>query len=217
MRPLTSNAPPAKATSIPATNPPVIRSPKNNRAPNVTKNGARLLSSVEFATDVNCSDQCQSARSPAKNSPATASNRKSCAARGRRSAAFPVRSNHNHTQRNGSANSNRKNAVALGPTSLNRTSTGAKPMHTAPASSAPNAARSVFPVSTARLYGGDAQPANPSSAAALGHAIAKDPRHLCTRAAEDGHCPLESSRGAFYRFWDATVFHAARRCIGRKG
>jgi phosphohistidine phosphatase len=85
-----------------------------------------------------------------KNSPATASHTKSPAV-GRCSTSLLDRSSATHSQRNGTANNSRKNAVALGPTSLRRTSTGANPMHTAPASSAMNAARSIFAVSTSAV------------------------------------------------------------------
>ena len=56
------------------------RSRQRNHAMSMTMSGARLASSVEAAMEVSSSDQCHSARSPAKNAPANAVNQSRVAA-----------------------------------------------------------------------------------------------------------------------------------------
>lgn len=82
----------------------LIVSLNRSHAPNVTKSGAKFVSSVEFATDVNRNDQCQTARSPVKNRPATTINAKSL--RSAECRAVPLVVN-NHAHKNGSAKSRR--------------------------------------------------------------------------------------------------------------
>src|SRR5688572_16468027 len=109
MWPPTSRIAPASAIPIPATNVRVILSRRKQQAPIVTKSGAKFESNVELATEVNCNDQCHSARSPVKNNPAIVSHRKSFVVDGRFSG--PRGCVDIQIHKNGSANSNRKNAV----------------------------------------------------------------------------------------------------------
>src|SRR6185503_11656887 len=100
--------------------------------------------SVELVTLVNCSDQCQMDKSPVNISPASASMAKSLRFAGWRNAGSVRRSHPVQSQSSGSAKISRKNAVAVGPVSLNFTRIGANPMPVAPPIRARKASRERF-------------------------------------------------------------------------
>jgi hypothetical protein len=99
----------------------------------VTTMGARLASSVAFATEVHTIEMCQAPRSRAKISPAriagmaivTPGAAVAAPARG------PIQKA--HAQSSGAASATRQKALATGPVSERRTKIGAKPMAQPPA------------------------------------------------------------------------------------
>ncbi|MNC85098.1 hypothetical protein D3C83_06750 [compost metagenome] len=121
---------------MPVTNRPPGRRRYSSQTTSVTKIGARLASSVAFATEVSTMDQCHTARSPANSRPAMIISRRSAAKlaewRARPSAS-------DHAQSSGSASATRQKPVATGPVSLTLTNRGETAMATAPASSAATA------------------------------------------------------------------------------
>ena len=126
---------PKMAISRATRNSGVIRSPNTTRAPTVTKIGAVLANKVALATEVSVTDQCQVARSPAKNIPASTSSQTS-RRRGRRdSDSFeyvPPFSRAVQANSTGKARNARWNAVAVGPNSLRRTKMGESATSNAP-------------------------------------------------------------------------------------
>lgn len=100
--------------------------------------GARFASSVDAATEVSSSDQCQTNRSAAKKNPHQ-KNRESqleAAAACRASMGSPCRSSSIQGSRKGSASAPRQKAVAVGPVSDQRTKIPALAIAKAPANSA---------------------------------------------------------------------------------
>ena len=103
----------------------------------------RFDKSVALATVVNWIDQCQNAKSKAKNKPTIRSPLKSenlCNLFWSRPSGTRI----DHRKKNGSDKATRQNAVADGPTSLMRTKIGENPISAAPSSSASNAEVSIF-------------------------------------------------------------------------
>ena len=133
---------PAKAATSASRNPSRGFSPHQPHANSVTRIGAQFASSVEAAIEVSSSEECHSARSPAKNTPA----QKNCGSRrlaGARPAARAARrSSSAHSASGGSARQPRQKAVAVGPVSDRRTKMPELPIASAPASSASRAVSS---------------------------------------------------------------------------
>ena len=71
MLPPISTMAPASAVTRPRRNARVTVWRNMSQAASVTKTGVKLANSVELAMVVSSSDQCQHARSPAKNTPAS--------------------------------------------------------------------------------------------------------------------------------------------------
>src|SRR5660397_264765 len=144
----TSSDVPRMAMIIPARKRPVMCSPKRSQAIRVTKTGARLARRVALATEVEFMDQCQKARSPAKNRPAAAAQNTLRPGRvsvppvfgaiGDGFLSFPKPEKFRcapmafQARKKGRARNTRWKAVAVGGNSLRRTRIGEKAMHKAP-------------------------------------------------------------------------------------
>jgi len=115
------------ATARPIMKDVLTRDLKSNQAPNVTKIGAILASSVAFATDVMCSDKCHAPRSKAINRPGRARRKQSDSVSG--VVSFSSRRSRPSMSRSGkTASARRQKPVASGPTSESRTKIGELPI-----------------------------------------------------------------------------------------
>jgi len=105
----------------------------------VTNSGAQLASNVALATVVRAMLKCHTARSAAKNRPDNSTGHRHCRD-GNASSGRPARraASTANSQITGAATLMRQKALATGPTSDNRTSTGANPMHTPPSNGTRN-------------------------------------------------------------------------------
>ena len=107
--------------------------PKKAHATSVTKMGAQFASSVAFATLVSTIDQCHTARSPAKNTPASSMSLRPARPGVVLDANDSMRA---HAKSTGSARKTRQKAVDTGPVSLTFTNSAEVPIAAAPPSSA---------------------------------------------------------------------------------